>query len=175
MRQERIQLGQDVAALLTGSDYLFFVTYKGLKVKDVDSFKKQLAPLGAECHVLKNRFIRKMAELNGMTALAEFKLTGDTAMISGKGDAGPVAKAIKAFSSETKGILSAKGGYFDGELLDAQQVIAIADLPGKDALRAQLLGLLVAVPTGLVRVLNAKASSIVNVINAYKNKLEENS
>ena len=62
MRQERIQLGQDVAALLTGSDYLFFVTYKGLKVKDVDSFKKQLAPLGAECHVLKNRFINKMAE-----------------------------------------------------------------------------------------------------------------
>ena len=34
MRQERIQIGQDVAALLTGSDYLFFVTYKGLKVKD---------------------------------------------------------------------------------------------------------------------------------------------
>ena len=79
MRQERIQLGQDVAALLTGSDYLFFVTYRGLKVKDVDSFKKQLAPLGAECHVLKNRFINKMAELNGLTALAEFKLTGDTA------------------------------------------------------------------------------------------------
>ncbi len=166
MRQERIQLGQDVAALLT---------YKGLKVKDVDSFKKQLAPLGAECHVLKNRFINKMAELNGMDALAGFKLTGDTAMISGKGDAGPVAKAIKAFSTETKGVLSAKGGYFDGEILNSEQVIAIADLPGKDALRAQLLGLLVAVPTGLVRVLNAKASSIVNVINAYKNKLEENS
>jgi len=175
MRQERIQLGQDVAALLTGSDYLFFVTYKGLKVKDVDSFKKQLAPLGAECHVLKNRFINKMAELNGLDALAAFKLSGDTAMISGKGDAGPVAKAIKAFSAETKGVLSAKGGYFDGQVLSSQQVIEIADLPGKDALRAQLLGLLVAVPTGLVRVLNAKASSIVNVINAYKNKLEENS
>ena len=175
MRQERIQLGQDVAALLTGSDYLFFVTYKGLKVKDVDSFKKQLAPLGAECHVLKNRFINKMAELNGIDALAAFKLSGDTAMISGKGDAGPVAKAIKAFSAETKGVLSAKGGYFDGTVLEPQQVIAIADLPGKDALRAQLLGLLAAVPTGLVRVLNAKASSIVNVINAYKNKLEENS
>ena len=175
MRQERIQLGQDVAALLTGSDYLFFVTYKGLKVKDVDSFKKQLAPLGAECHVLKNRFINKMAELNGIDALAAFKLSGDTAMISGKGDAGPVAKAIKAFSAETKGVLSAKGGYFDGAVLEPQQVIAIADLPGKDALRAQLLGLLVSVPTGLVRVLNAKASSIVNVINAYKNKLEENS
>lgn len=81
--------------------------------------------------MLKNRFINKMAELNGLTALAEFKLTGDTAMISGKGDAGPVAKAIKAFSTETKGVLSAKGGYFDGEILDAQQVVAIADLPAR--------------------------------------------
>ena len=58
-------------------------------------------------------------------------------------------------------------------MLSDTEVVAIAGLPSKDALRAQLLGLLNAVPTGLVRVLNAKASSIVNVINAYKNKLEE--
>ena len=58
-------------------------------------------------------------------------------------------------------------------MLTDSEVKAIAALPSKDQLRAQLLGLLVAVPTGLVRVLNAKVSSIVNVINAYKNKLEE--
>ena len=58
-------------------------------------------------------------------------------------------------------------------MLTDAEVKAIAALPSKDQLRAQLLGLLPAVPTGLVRVLNAKVSSIVNVINAYKNKLEE--
>ena len=58
-------------------------------------------------------------------------------------------------------------------MLSAAEIKAIADLPSKDALRAQLLGLLNAVPTGLVRVLSAKAGSIINVINAYKNKLEE--
>ena len=58
-------------------------------------------------------------------------------------------------------------------MLTDAEVKAIAALPSKDQLRAQLLGLLAAVPTGLVRVLNAKVSSIVNVINAYKNKLEE--
>jgi len=173
MRSERISIGNDIAKLLTSSDYLYFVSYKGLKVKDMDKFRALLQDAGAECHVLKNRVVRKVAELNGLTALAGATIKGDTAVVLGKGDAGAVAKIVDTFSKDTKGVLSAKCGYYDGSMLSAADVVAIAGLPGKDALRAQLLGLLNAVPTSLVRVLNAKASSIVNVINAYKNKLEE--
>ena len=174
MRSERIQLANDVAKLLTSSDYLYFVTYKGSTVKDLNKFRDQLAQVGAECHVLKNRVVRKVAELNGLTALAETRIQGDTALVSGQGDAGAVAKVIDTFFKDTKGVIAPKCGYYDGAMLSDKDVLAIAGLPSKDALRAQLLGLLVAVPTGLVRVLNAKAASIVNVINAYKNKLEEN-
>jgi large subunit ribosomal protein L10 len=117
--------------------------------------------------------IRKVAEANGLDALKDLKLTGDTAVIVGKGDAGLVAKTIQDFMKSTKEVMAPKAGYYDGTLLSKDEVLAIADLPSKDALRAQLLGLLVAVPTGLVRVLNAKVSSIVNVVNAYKNKLEK--
>jgi len=173
MRSERIQIGNDIAALLTNSDYLYFVSYKGLKVSDLSAFRAKLAEVGAECHVLKNRVVCKIAGLNGMDALANYKLVGDTAMVSGRGDAGAVAKVIDNFSKDTKGVLSAKCGYYEGSMLSDKDVVAIAGLPSKDTLRAQLLGLLVAVPTGLVSVLNAKVSSIVNVINAYKNKLEE--
>lgn len=175
MRKERIQIGNDIANLLLNSDYLFFVSYKGLKVNQIDEFRKKIQPLGGECHILKNRIVRKVAELNGLDALASSKISGDTAMVSGKGDAGLIAKAIKEFANSTKNVLAPKAGYFDGAMLSNVEVIAIADLPSKDALRAQVLGLLNAVPTGLVRVLNAKVSSIVNVVNAYKNKLEENS
>ncbi len=173
MRSERIQIANDIAALLTASEYIYFVSYKGLKVADFDTFRTKLAEVGAECHVFKNRVVTKVAELNGMKALAEYKLSGDTAVVLGKGDAGATAKVIDTFSKDTKGVLAAKCGYIEGAMLSDKDVAAIAGLPSKDALRAQLLGLLVAVPTGLVRVLNAKASSIVNVINAYKNKLEE--
>lgn len=105
--------------------------------------------------------------------LAETRLTGDTAVIVGKGDAGQVAKVIEEFSKTSKGVLAPKAGYMEGRMMSDKDVLAIAALPSKDALRAQLLGLLNAVPTGLVRVLNAKVTSIVNVINAYKNKLDE--
>lgn len=174
MRSERIQIGNDIAALLTTSNFLYFVSYKGLKVADMTVLRDKLAGVGAECHVFKNRVLCKVAELNGMKALAESNLSGDTAVILGKGDAGAAAKVIDAFSKDTKGVLAAKCGYYEGSMLSDKEVIAIAGLPSKDVLRAQVLGLLVAVPTGLVRVLNAKVSSIVNVINAYKNKLEEN-
>lgn len=173
MRAERIQIANDVAAMLTTSDFVYFVTYKGLKSKEMNTFKKQLDKNGAACHVLKNRIIKKVAELNGLTALANATLVGDTAVVVGKGDAGAIAKVIQGFSKESKGVLAPKCGYFEGAMLSEAEVQAIADLPSKDVLRAQLLGVLVAVPTGLVSVLNAKASSIVNVINAYKDKLEK--
>ena len=168
MRSEKIQMFDDVAGIIVGAEYVYFVTYKGLKSKEINAFKDELAKCDAQCHV-----INKVAEKNGMAGLAETRLTGDTAVIVGKGDAGQVAKVIEEFSKTSKGVLAPKAGYTEGRMMSDKDVLAIAALPSKDALRAQLLGLLNAVPTGLVRVLNAKVTSIVNVINAYKNKLDE--
>ena len=173
MRQEKIQIGNDIAAMLTSSDFVYFVSYKGLSTAEMNKFRDKLYAAGANCHVLKNRVVRKVAELNGLDALANSKITGDTAVVIGNGDASAVAKVITEFTASTKEVLAPKCGYFEGAMLSAAEIKAIADLPSKDALRAQLLGLLNAVPTGLVRVLSAKAGSIINVINAYKNKLEE--
>ena len=173
MRQEKIQLGNDIAALLTNSAFVYFVSYKGLTTAEMNGFRDKLYAAGANCHVLKNRVVRKVAEMNGLDALANTTITGDTAVVVGSGDASAVAKVITEFTASTKEVLAPKCGYFEGAMLTPEEIKAIADLPSKDAMRAQLLGLLNAVPTGLVRVLNAKAGSIVNVINAYKNKLEE--
>jgi len=173
MRQEKIQIGNDIAAMLTSSDFVYFVSYKGLTTAEMNAFRDKLYAAGANCHVLKNRVVRKVAELNGLDALANTKIVGDTAVVVGNGDASAVAKVITEFTASTKEVLAPKCGYFEGAMLSAAEIKAIADLPSKDALRAQLLGLLNAVPTGLVRVLSAKAGSIINVINAYKNKLEE--
>ena len=65
-RSEKIQMFDDVAKLLVGAGYVYFVSYKGLKNKDFTAFRNELAKCDAECHVLKNRLIRKVAEANGM-------------------------------------------------------------------------------------------------------------
>ena len=66
-----------------------------------------------------------------------------------------------------------KYGVLDGVLLSADDVAALADLPPREVLLAQLLGLLQAPGSQLVRVLNAKIASVVYVLDAIRKKKEE--
>ena len=61
----------------------------------------------------------------------------------------------------------------EGQLLNAEDTLALANLPSKEVMQAQLLGLLQAPAAGIVRAINAKVASILYVLNAYKAKLEE--
>lgn len=160
--------------MISGADFVFMIGYKGLKVKDLSEFRAILAQQrGTECHILKNRLIKKAAEQLGIKGVAEMDLRGDTALILGRGDPGTVAKAIFAYAKTHESVV-AKAGYLDGSVLAGKDIKLISDLPPIDVLRSQLLGLLQSSTVGLVTVLNAKLSELVNVLNAYKNKKDEN-
>lgn len=172
MRLEKIQLVNDIGKLLNETDYVFLISYKGLNVEEFSSFRSMLSDCESECHVLKNRLIKKAAELHGVPEITKLDLSGDSALITGKGDPGAIAKVIDKFSKSHEQVI-AKGGFIDGNLLAKEDVKAIATLPSREVILAQLVGLIQAPTRNLVTVLNAKVSSIVNVINAYKNKLED--
>ncbi|UDQ97571.1 50S ribosomal protein L10 [Lentisphaerota bacterium WC36G] len=172
MRFEKQYVVNYIGDLVENSAFVYFVSYKGLDVTKFNEFRDELFKQSAECHVMKNRLVTKAAELRNLDDLAALKLAGDTAMVCGTGDAGAVAKVIKEFAKENEQ-LAAKAGYIDGSVLTAADVDAIASLPSKEVLQAQLLGLLEAPKRNFVSVLNNSVTSIVNVVNAYKNKIEE--
>ncbi len=172
MRSEKLQLVNEIGQVLTESEYVYFVSYQGIPVKHITTFRDELAKQNANCTVHKNRLIRKAAELNEISGIAELDLSGDTAVISGTGDAGAVAKVIKNFNKDFEQV-SAKAGYIDGGVLNTADVEAIAALPSKEILQAQLLGVLQAPARNFVSVLNNAVAGVVNVINNYKEKIEE--
>ena len=49
MRSEKIQMFDDVAGIIVGAEYVYFVTYKGLKSKEINAFKDELAKCDAQC------------------------------------------------------------------------------------------------------------------------------
>jgi large subunit ribosomal protein L10 len=157
---------------LTDSDYVYFVSFQGLKVKDFAGLRDQLFNVKANCHVYKNSLIRKAVELNNVEALKDLAITGDVAMIYGSGDPGAVAKVLVEFGKSNE-VVQAKGGMFEGAMLSPAEIADIAALPSKEVLQAQLLGVLQAPARNLVSILNNKAASILNVLNAYKDKLEK--
>ncbi|OGV39920.1 MAG: 50S ribosomal protein L10 [Lentisphaerae bacterium GWF2_45_14] len=172
MRAEKIQLVNDIGRMLKDSTFVFFINYRGLAVKDFTAFRDELSKHKAQCHVLKNSLVMKAAEINNMSVLASCKLANDTAFVFGNDDAGAVAKVIDEFGKKNDK-LTAKSGYMEGGILSQNDVKAIAALPPKEVLQAMLLGVFQAPARNFVSVLNAKVCSIVNVINAYKNKREE--
>ena len=174
MRIEKLQLASFASNLIKNSDFLFFITYKGLNVDQFTEFRDKLYSVNAKCHVLKNSLIRLGLESNQINLPPNFILLGDTAAVFGNGDSSSAAKVIKDFGKKSE-IVTFKSALLDGGVLDANEAAAIAELPPKEILRAQLLGVLQAPMTDVVRVFNAKLVSLIYLLQAYMEKKETSS
>ena len=177
MRAEKIQMLEVVKGLLKDQSF-FLIGFRAMTVAEFSAFRAQLAAIGAQCHVVKNTLIRKASEALGYQEVADQTIVGATAIVTGSADAVAMAKAIKELIKATpdaakKPRVTVKLGFLDGKVLNAAEVSALAELPPREVLLGQLLGLLQAPASGLVRVLNAKLSSIVYVLNAFSEKKKE--
>ncbi len=172
MRSEKKQMAADLRKRIEPSAGLFLVSYKGLKVSEFMALRGILAGLGAECHVVPNRVLLRAASEAELQALANYDLRGDSALISGGTDAVAVAKALKNYAKENPK-MAFKIGFLEGKAITSEEIVALAELPPIDIMRAQLLGLMQAVPTRLVSVLNAKVASVLYALQAYLDTKQE--
>ncbi len=170
MRPEKANIVSDLSEELKESSFVLVADYQHMKVDDFSELRKRLAGAGAEIHVVKNSFLKRAMADSGFPA-GDGKLTGQTAVVTGKKDVAPVAKAFKTFVTEFKKAML-KLGFIDRAAVSTAELEALADLPPENVLRAQLLGLLMSPATKLVRVLNEPASLFARLLNAKASKGE---
>ena len=168
MRAEKQILTKEYVARLNASPFFIVVDYKGLKVAHLTELRKRLQKVGAEIHVVKNSLFRIAAKEAG---LGEFKaeLAGQLAVVTGQKDISAAAKTAKNFGAEFDK-LKVQFGYLDNNRLEPAAILALAELPSLDVLRAKLLGLLNAPATKLVVLINTPASQVARVIKAKAEK-----
>jgi large subunit ribosomal protein L10 len=170
MRAEKKLLTRDYVARLNASPFFIVVGYKGLKVAHLTELRKRLVQAGAEVHVVKNSIFRVAAKEAGVGDL-NGALAGQMAVVTGKKDISAAAKALKNFAAEFDK-LKFKFGYLNNQRLEEAAIVALADLPSLDVLRAKILGLLVAPATKLAILINTPASQLAQVIKAKSEKAE---
>src|SRR6478736_9302915 len=168
MRPEKASIVSDLSEKLNRSPFLLVTDYKQMKVDQFGELRNRLAPAGAEVRVVKNSFLKRAMADSGMPDVAD-KLTGQTAIVMGEKDVAPVAKILKMFAAEFK-IAALKIGVVDKSVLSTADVEALAELPSREILLSQLLGLLQAPATRLVRVLNEPASAFARLLKAKGEK-----
>ena len=168
MRAEKQILTKEYAARLNASPFFIVVGYQGLKVEHLTELRKRLIQAGAEIHVVKNTVFRIAVKESGVADL-NGSLTGQLAVVTGKKDISVAAKALKNFAAEFDK-LKLKFGYLNNQRLETASIIALADLPSLDVLRATLLGLFNAPATKLAILINTPASQLAQVIKAKSEK-----
>jgi large subunit ribosomal protein L10 len=170
MRAEKKLLTGEYVARLNASPFFIVVGYQGLKVAHLSELRKRLMLAGAEIHVVKNTVFRVAAKEAGVPDL-NGSLAGQMAVVTGQKDISAAAKGLKNFAAEFDK-LKIKFGYLNNQRLEEASIIALADLPSLDVLRAKLLGLFNAPATKLATLINTPATQLAQVIKAKAEKGE---
>jgi len=168
MRPEKATIVEDLSAKLNKSPFLIVTEYTGMNVLQFSELRSRLAGAGAQCRVVKNTFLRKAAAEVGFPDLAD-NLAGQTAIVTGESDVCAAAKVLKGFAAEFQRP-SVKVGVLDKAIISKDQIKALADLPPKEVLQAQLLGVLKSPLQKLVTLLNEPGASLARLLKARVEK-----
>ena len=158
----------ELSEALKRSPFVLVTDYRGMKVADFSKLRTRLAPAGAELHVVKNNFLKLAMADSGFPEVAD-QFAGQTAVVTGEADVAPVAKIFKSFATEFK-LAALKVGFVDRAVLSTAELETLADLPTREILQAQLLGLLLSPATRLVRLFNEPGAALARLLNAKAQK-----
>jgi large subunit ribosomal protein L10 len=169
MRVEKQYISNEYLARLNNSPFFIVVDYRGLKVGPITELRKRLNKAGAEMHVVKNSLFRLAVKEAGVGDLGA--LAGQLAVVTGQRDISSAAKVVKTFSSEFDKP-KVRFGYLKNQRLETADILALADLPSIEVLRAKLLGVVMAPASKLATVINTPATQLVRVLKARVDKGE---
>ena len=156
------KLGRATSAIVTD--------YRGLTVKQLEELRATLRASQVEYVVVKNTLARRAAEQAGVGQFSA-ALVGPVGLALGYADLATPAKLLNDYFRVNRR-LPVVAGLVEGTVLDADGVKAVADLPSREALLAQLAGTLQSPLTSLAGSLESILSTFASTLDAYREKLE---
>ena len=172
MRVEKQYLTKEYVARLNASPFALVADYQGLTVAQFTELRRRLRVSGAEVHVVKNSILRLAAKEVGLPDLGG-SLSGQLAVVTGSKDVSAAAKVLKTFAAEFEKP-QMRFGFLDNQRLEAEQLMALADLPSMEIMRGILLSMVQGPATKLARILGTPAQQLARVIKARGDAAEKN-
>ncbi len=167
--ENKRQIVADLKQSLNESQLMFIVNYRGLSVGEIGDLRNRLRSKGGSCKVTKNTFMGIAVQDDDRWRAVSEILKGDSAFVMVKDDLGGAIKAYQEFQKASKKT-EIRGGVMDGKLLTEADLKAIADLPSKEQLLAQIAGAINGVATKLAVGINEVPSGLARAIKQISEK-----
>jgi large subunit ribosomal protein L10 len=165
-KDEKQKMLEQYESWLTKSQAIFMLQYSKMNMKEVNGVRAKAREVGAEMHVVKNTIFGILLDKFGMDGR---KFLEQTTLIGfAFNDAPALAKVVN--DAAKSDVFKVKGGLLGKRAMSVADVKALADMPPLPIVRAQLLGVLSAPASKLVRTINEPARGLAAVIKAHSEK-----
>lgn len=157
-REQKAAAIDEVARQVQDAGAVIAVDYRGISVPQLAELRARLREADASFRVVKNTLTLRALDQAGLTELKQY-VDGPVAFTFVRGEVAAAAKALHDFARANK-IIEFRGGVMEGQAIDAEVLQAIARLPARPQLEAQLAGVIASPITGLVRGLGSLLSGL---------------
>lgn len=168
-RTEKIARVAELKQRIEGSSALLLAEYRGLTVSEITELRRSLSEADAKFAVIKNTLMSRAAADAGIEELAPY-FSGPSAVTFVSGDPVAAAKKLKA-ATKLFPALVLKGGYMDGQVLDADAANGLADLESRDVMLSKIAGLLKGEMSRAAALFVGAQSKFLSLLEAYRAKL----
>jgi len=170
-REEKVAEVAELSGKFAKAKIAIVADYKGLTVPVLQELRHNLRRNDAEIRVAKNTLLKRAVEDTEYQGLQEY-FVGTTAVTVSYGDPVSPAKILTDFCKDHPE-MQIRSASLDGKVLTVNEVTALSKLPSKEVLLAQMLSVMNAVPTGLVRVLSGVPRTFLYALQAIKAQKEQ--
>ena len=167
-REEKAAIIGDLNKSFNKAKFAVVADYRGLKVSQLQQIRIELRKCNAEIKIAKNTLLKLAVTDTGNSCLAD-DFAGTTAIIMSYADPVAPAKVIAKFAAENDKFVI-RTASLEGEKISKDGVVALSKLPSREVLLGQLLSVMNAVPTGLVRVLSGVPRTFLYALRAIEDQ-----
>ncbi|MGH2739644.1 MAG: 50S ribosomal protein L10 [Actinomycetota bacterium] len=170
--EEKVKKVEELSERLSSAVAALFANYRGLTVPEMNELRAVLSEVNASFSVVKNRLTKLAIEKAGLEGLEQFLQDTPTAIAFVGGDPAAGAKVLVEATKKYP-VLEVKGGFAEGRVLDASDVLTLASLDSREAMLAKVAGLAKAKTTKTAWLLQALVRQFASLLDARRTQLGE--
>ena len=165
-KEQKKEMIENLREKIARQKTMVFLGFEGLKIKDLSDLRNKLKSAGSQLVVVKKTLMNSVFKEKKIKV--DFgKAGGQLALVFGFQDELAPSKITYQFSQANQNI-KILGGFFEGKLRDAEEIIDLAQIPSKEELLVKLVSSLSAPISNLVNVLEANIKGLVYALSAIK-------
>jgi len=168
---EKARVVEELRTHFESAPLIVLADFKGITVKNLDKVRRNCEKGGVKFQVVKNTLCERAVQGTEKETLAAHFRGNIAVLFSGSDPIGSARLLREQLKENDK--LVVRAGFFEGDVLDAKGVVAVADLPGREELLSTLLRTIQEGPRQVLGVIEAPARDLLYLLNNYANKLEE--